>query len=160
VATALLFIWPKEDDTSRGADAIVVLSGGRKTRLAKGLEVARQGMNRATLVISDGNARGWREANRLCKGNGPLRVVCFTPDPYSTHGEAENLGRLARRRGWRSLIVVTSNYHVTRSRLLFERCTDGRVLVVGAHTPPLSLAMNLPFEWGKYLWQLTIERDC
>jgi uncharacterized SAM-binding protein YcdF (DUF218 family) len=159
VATVVLFVAPHEDDPSDPPDAVVVLSGAREPRLAKGLELTRLWTD-ATLVISDGRAPGWRDANRLCDGGSRLDVVCFRPQPYSTHGEAEDVARLARARGWRSLVVVTSRFHVTRSRLLFERCTDGQVLVVAARTSALSTTMNLPFEWGKYLWQLTLERDC
>ena len=157
VATAILFVWPRQDEP-RSADAVVVLSGARKTRLAKGLELVRRGVA-PTLVISDGSAPGWREANRLC-GRSRSRVVCFKPHPYSTHGEAEQIARIARERRWRSLVVVTSRYHVTRSRLLFERCTDARVSAVAADTSPGAMALNLPFEWGKFLWQITVERDC
>ena len=160
VATGVLFVWPRED-TPRRADAIVVLSGARKSRLAKCLELIDAGVAR-TLVISDGRAPGWTEGNRLCarRTTFGLEVVCFRPRPYSTHGEAEEIAALARRRGWRELIVVTSRYHVTRSRLLFRRCTDASVDAAAAETSPLAIAMNLPFEWGKLLWQLTVERDC
>jgi len=159
VATVVLFVTPQEDDPSDPPDAVVVLSGSRKPRLAKGLELARL-WREATLVISDGNVPGWRAANRLCDGGSSLHVVCFRPRPHSTHGEAEDVARLARARGWRSIVVVTSRYHVTRSRMLFERCMDTRVPVVAARTSAVSTVMNLPFEWGKYVWQLTLERDC
>ncbi|MDQ3822365.1 MAG: YdcF family protein [Actinomycetota bacterium] len=157
-ATGVLFVWPRQDEPA-AADAVIVLSGGRKTRLAKGLDLVNDGVAE-TLVISDGRARGWTEANRLCDGGRSFRVVCFKPDPYSTHGEAVDIAGLARRRGWRSLVVVTSRYHVTRARMLFRRCTDARIEGVAARTPPLSMAMNLPFEWGKFVWQVTVERDC
>jgi uncharacterized SAM-binding protein YcdF (DUF218 family) len=157
-AAAILFVWPRQDDPGH-ADAVVVLSGARKTRLAKGLELVRDGAS-STLVISDGRAQGWPEANRLCAGGAPFRVVCFKPRPYSTHGEAEGVARLAREHGWRSLLVVTSRYHVTRSRLLFRRCTEAGVGAVAARTSPAAIALNVPFEWGKLLYQLTVERDC
>ena len=157
-ATAVLFMWPREDEP-RQADAVIVLSGARKTRLAKGLELVRAGVA-PTLVISDGAAPGWKEANRLCAGGTAFRVVCFRPSPYSTHGEAAAVARLARERGWRSLAVVTSRYHVTRSRLLFRRCTTADVSAVAARTSPPAMVLNLPFEWGKLLYQLTLERDC
>jgi uncharacterized SAM-binding protein YcdF (DUF218 family) len=157
-ATAVLFVWPEQDEP-RTADAVVVLSGGRKTRLAKGLELVRAGVA-PTLVISDGTAPGWREGNRLCDGEGTFEVVCFRPRPYSTHGEANDVAALAARHRWRSLVVVTSRYHVTRARMLFRRCTDARIAGVAARTSPLSMTMNLPFEWGKFVWQLTLERDC
>ena len=76
-ACAFLFVWPREDSPGR-ADAVVVLSGGRKFRLEKGLELVRADVA-DTLVISDGQAPGWPEANRLCAARadeaGAFRVI-------------------------------------------------------------------------------------
>jgi uncharacterized SAM-binding protein YcdF (DUF218 family) len=157
--SAVLFIWPREDDPGK-ADAVVVLSGARDPRLATGLELMRAKVA-PTLVLSDGRARGWAQGNRLCKNGGPrFKVLCFRPKPYSTQGEAENVARLAQRRRWQSVVVVTSRYHVTRSRLLFRRCTDAAVRGVAAETSVWAIARNLPFEWGKLVYQLTFDRDC
>jgi uncharacterized SAM-binding protein YcdF (DUF218 family) len=158
-ASAVLFVWPREDEPGR-ADAVVVLSGARGSRLAKGLELMRDGVAR-TLVISDGRAPGWAEGNRLCRSGGSkFRVVCFRPEPYSTEGEANDVAKLARERGWRSIVVVTSRYHLTRSRMLFRRCGDAAVRTVAADTSAGATALNLPFEWGKLAYQLTVDRDC
>jgi uncharacterized SAM-binding protein YcdF (DUF218 family) len=158
-ASAVLFVWPREDEAGP-ADAVVVLSGAREPRLAKGLELMREGVA-PTLVISDGRAPGWAEGNRLCDGGGAeFRVVCFRPAPYSTEGEAEGVARLARDERWRSLVVVTSRYHVTRSRMLFRRCTDAAVRGVAADSSAWAIVRNLPFEWAKLGYQLTVERDC
>jgi uncharacterized SAM-binding protein YcdF (DUF218 family) len=157
--SAVLFVWPREDEPRR-ADAVIVLSGARDSRLAKGLELMRSGVAR-TLVVSDGRAPGWADGNRLCNGaRTQFDVVCFRPAPYSTSGEAEDVSRLVAARDWRSLVVVTSRYHVTRSRLLFRRCTDAAVSGVGADTSAWAVARNLPFEWGKLAYQLTVDRDC
>jgi uncharacterized SAM-binding protein YcdF (DUF218 family) len=156
---AFLFVWPGEGSPER-TDAVVVLSGGRKFRLEKGLELVRRNVS-DTLVISDGHARGWPEANRLCNGgaNG-FTVICFTPEPYSTQGEAEGVARLARERGWGSVAVVTSTFHVFRARMLFERCFDGDVEVVGARYKLRYLPSALFWETGKLGYALTLERDC
>jgi uncharacterized SAM-binding protein YcdF (DUF218 family) len=156
-ASAFLFVWPPVD-TPRSADAVVVLSGKRK-RLAEGLKLVRSGVAR-TLVISDGRAPGWRRANRLCAGNAPFRVVCFRPSPYSTQGEAEAVARIARRNDWRSLVVVSSTYHLMRARLLFERCTDAQVGVAKAPTTAGEFVRNVPVETGKLVYQLTVDRHC
>ena len=159
VLCAFLFVWP-DDDEPRRADAIVVLAGGRNARLEKGLELVRGGVS-GTLVISDGEAPGWEEANRLCERPGlNLEVVCFRPAPYSTWGEAEDVAALARRNGWRSLAVVTSTFHVYRARMLFARCFPGRVSAVGTGSSLLYLPRALVWETVKLAVAVTVRRNC
>src|ERR671939_278548 len=117
-ASAILFLWPRQDSPRR-ANAVVVLAGGKVPRLEKALGLMRRHVA-PVLVISDGWDPLWPEANRLCAGHAArFAVVCFRPKPYSTRGEAEDVARLAARRRWRSIVVVTSRYHVTRARMLF-----------------------------------------
>src|SRR5919112_1927459 len=127
-ATAVLILWPHEDSPKR-ANAVVVLSGGKKPRLEKALGLMRRHVA-PVLVISDGWDPLWPEANLLCTGHTRFEVVCFRPEPYSTRGEAEDVAKLAARRRWRSIVVVTSRYHVTRARMLFRRCFGGDVATV------------------------------
>jgi uncharacterized SAM-binding protein YcdF (DUF218 family) len=155
-ATVFLFVVPDSDPVPARADAIVVLAGGRVDRLGKGLELWHRGVA-PTLVISDGRAAGWAEANRLCKD---AHVLCFRPDPYSTRGEAEWTGREAARRGWRSVVVVTSTYHVRRSRVIFDRCLEGRLAVVAARPPLGNFALGVAWEWPKSAYYSTIGRGC
>lgn len=159
VASGFLFLWPREDSPQR-ADAVVVLSGNRKSRLPRALELMR-GDVAPTLVISNGFDPFWKQAKRLCaRGTTSFGVVCFRPRPDSTQGEAEATARIARRRGWHSLVLVTSRFHVTRARMLFERCFDGRVQAVGTRSSTLYLPVNLVAEWGKLGYQLTVQREC
>jgi uncharacterized SAM-binding protein YcdF (DUF218 family) len=155
-ATGFLFVIPDSDRVPARADAIVVLAGGRVDRLGKGVELWHRGVAR-TLVISDGLAAGWTEANRLCRRPS---VLCFHADPYSTRGEAEWTGREAARRGWRSVVVVTSTYHVRRSRVIFGRCFKGRLAVVAAHPPLGNFARGVAWEWPKSAYYYTIARGC
>lgn len=159
-----LFVTPDLDEP-RKADAVIVLAGDRKPRLDRGLELMAAGVA-PVLVISDGLDPLWPAANRLCadgrgtaEGKG-FRVVCFRPDPYSTRGEARGFARLARERGWESVVIATSTFHVTRSRILFRRCFDGRVEGVGAPSGVGKLASSLGREVGKLLVQLSIARSC
>ena len=89
-----------------------------------------------------------------------FRVICFHARPYSTRGEAETVARIAAARHWRSLVVVTSTYHVRRAKMLFERCFRGRVQAVGAHYGLSELPALLPSEWAKLVYALTVARDC
>lgn len=156
---ARFVLWPVQDSPRR-ADAVVVLAGDH-LRLGKALELMTRRVA-PTLVISDGLAPGWRKANRLCRAGarGRFRVLCFRPDPYSTRGEARAVARMAAARGWRSVVVVTSTYHVTRARLLFDRCVDGRVRVTGATYRRSLIPLEIFLEPAKLAYALAFARSC
>lgn len=150
-----MFVWPETDAPPRRSDAVVVLSGGRGHRLAEGRRLIAQGVS-DTLVISDVDD-GWAEANRLCDSG---RAICFTPDPYSTQGEARWIAQEATERGWESVVVVTSTYHVRRARVIVERCFDGDLAVVGARPPLENRVIGVAWEWPKSVYYLTLNRGC
>ena len=159
-----LFLTPDLDRPGKAA-AVIVLAGDRTPRLERGLELMGSGVA-PVLVISDGFDPLWPAANRLCAdGRGAragreFRVVCFRPDPYSTRGEARGFAQLARDEGWDSVVIATTTFHVTRSRILFRRCFDGRVEGVGAPARFWKKAPSLVREVGKLLVQLSIKRSC
>jgi uncharacterized SAM-binding protein YcdF (DUF218 family) len=152
VATVRLFVRPHTDRPGR-ADAIVVLAGGNGERLDRARRVL-DGDPTATLVISNGYDARWHEANRLCARPQAFRVLCFTPTPNTTRGEAETVARLATEHGWRRVAVVTSTYHVTRAALLVRRCFHGELAMVAA-TPRASSFPSwvgrIAHEWGGLL---------
>jgi uncharacterized SAM-binding protein YcdF (DUF218 family) len=158
-ATARLFVWPSTNHADR-ADAVVVLDGGSGERL----EEARALMARRvapTLAISTGRELDVDEAGDLCTKPQQFEVVCFTPRPDSTRGEARALAKLGRENGWNEVVLVTSTYHVTRARMLLQRCFDGRVEVVAASPPrqPLHWAGAVVHEWAAMV-ETTLRRGC
>jgi hypothetical protein len=152
-ATLFLFVLVPSD-SPRDADAIVVLSGDR-ARLTTGLRLFHEHVAPTLLISRD--SRPWREVDALCRRGG---VMCFRADPYSTQGEAETVERIARGRDWNRIVVVTSRYHVRRARMLFGRCLDHRPQVVAARTTLLDYVTVVPWEWGKLVYQLTVDRSC
>lgn len=159
ITVAVLFAWPRQGSPTH-ADAVVVLSGGKGPRLARGLGLVERGVA-PVLVISDGWDPDWPEANRLCAGRpAGFKVVCLRPSPYSTRGEARGVARLAAARGWRSVVLVTSTYHVSRARMLFERCLEGDVQAVGAHYPLGEALYAFVSETAKLGYELTLARGC
>ena len=89
-----------------------------------------------TVVISIGWEPARRELAACHTPNPDYRVICFEPNPTTTRGEAEEIGRLARAQHWHSLLVVTSAYHVSRARLIVRRCMPGTVRVLAPPTRP------------------------
>jgi uncharacterized SAM-binding protein YcdF (DUF218 family) len=147
-----LFVFPASS-TPAHADAVVVLAGGDGERLDKGLELVRNGVA-SNLVVSTG-------PDELCGSQHDFAVYCFLPDPDDTRGEAEAVGRIADREGWSHLVLVTSDYHATRARILVERCFSGTVDVSSAHSGkgPLPLLWAIGHEWGGLI-ETAIHQDC
>jgi uncharacterized SAM-binding protein YcdF (DUF218 family) len=153
-------VFPSTDNPGT-ADAVVVLSGGRDRRLDPALALMRRGVAPVLVISGAGLDPEWLEARRLCaNGSRDFRILCFDPNPYSTRGEAETIARLAQQRGWRKVDVVTSRYHVFRARIVIERCYHRRLAMIGASASPWDTFVSWFSEWGKLLYQLTIQTNC
>jgi uncharacterized SAM-binding protein YcdF (DUF218 family) len=121
VAGFYLFVRPHVDPLQQ-ADAIVVLGGDWDGRVAYGLNLARQGYA-DTVVLSTGYEGRATEMKAACAaGTAKVTVQCFTPDPWTTLGEAMFTARLAAEQHWTKLIVVSWNYHMVRARYIFGQC--------------------------------------
>lgn len=138
--------------TPTHADAIVVLSSD-KPRYDVGLRLYRRRVA-PTLVLSLPAFEG--RDGYAC----PSFALCFRASPYSTRGEAQAVARLAQKRGWRRIVVVTSRYHLRRARILFRRCTGAELLFVSAPAPAAAYLANIPLEWEKLAVQLVAQRGC
>ncbi len=125
-----VFVHPQLDPL-RPADAIVVLGDTAYERFDLGLALAKRGLA-PELVISRSTGRDDHVMDRYCAGDFDFAVSCFVPDPWTTQGEAREIGRRARAQGWRHIIVVTYTPHVSRARYIVERCFDGELTMVAS----------------------------
>jgi uncharacterized SAM-binding protein YcdF (DUF218 family) len=157
-----LFVWPSQDHP-RHAAAIIVLAGDGARRFPTALALARAGVA-PVLVVSEGDHWDWAPARNLCAhpSGHRFRVICFRPRPSSTRGEARGALALAERYHWRSLLLVTSTYHLFRARLLFKRCLDGhaRVYATGTKDSLAWLPLNMASETIKLGLVYTTRRGC
>ena len=136
------------------ADVVLVLGGGLSPALPprRGVEVGEAGDRLLTGVdlLKEGKAR-WlllsggkvtfaaadpappeaRSAAALARHLGvpPARIV-LSETARNTAEEARALQRLAARRGWQAVLLVTSATHMPRSYATFSRLTDLRVIPV------------------------------
>lgn len=100
----------------RAADGIVVLTGGEQ-RIREAIQLFSQGKARR-LLISGVNRATTRDDVRRISGIDPILFECCIDMGYAaldTIGNAEEARAWARTWGFKRLIVVTSNYHMTRS---------------------------------------------
>lgn len=136
----------------RRCDAIVILSGETVPRVAKGVELYKEGY--AGLIIMSGGGRltsKLTDADLMRIEAGDLGVpesaVLIEDRSESTYENAVNVRKIAIDRGIKSFLMVTSNYHTRRSRLVFSRVfrdTGVEVITVSAPDPKFS-----PSSWWK-----------
>lgn len=155
-ATVRLFVLPERGMPSR-VDAIVMLNGpGGRLDTALGLAWA----HRAPYVVISRGSPDFGHGSSCAPRIPHETFICFDPDPSTTKGEAEFVGRLARRYGWHSLVLVTTTPQVSRGRLRVERCFAGPVYAV---TTPIRLSRwpyAIAYEWGATIKALVWQRAC
>jgi uncharacterized SAM-binding protein YcdF (DUF218 family) len=111
------------------ADAIVVLGGGgtHGARESQAAELYRAGLA-PVVVTTGGPVAGEREATyaewsiqRLVRRGVPRESVLATYVGESTRTDALGARRLAEERGWRTVVVVTDDWHSRRAKLVFDQ---------------------------------------
>lgn len=113
------FVWsvPTEEIAlDRDADGIVVLTGGT-SRVADAIELLAEGRGKRLLISGAHPATTIGEIVRLVPTREHFVTCCVDLDPsaVNTVGNATGTRRWVVSRGFRSLIVVTSNYHMPRT---------------------------------------------
>jgi uncharacterized SAM-binding protein YcdF (DUF218 family) len=140
------------------ANAVVVLEGSN-TRLPLGVKLIQEGYA-PLLIVSRGDSK--KLEGRVCDGTDklPARVICFSASPASTRGEAEEIGRLAKRLNLTRIDVVTSQFHVFRARMLIRRCYHGDLHMVGSSQPEWKFPLYAVQETAKLTYQVVFARSC
>ena len=113
------FIWllPSQEITlDRNADGIVVLTGGT-SRVADALELLASGRGKRLLITGVNPGTTTNDIARQTVDYGRLLNCCVDLDysALNTLGNAVQARRWAIEHGFKSLIVVTSSYHMPRA---------------------------------------------
>lgn len=138
--TTWAYAFPHIDQPTR-SDAVLVLGPPTVQRLRVALQLVDDGTVDQMVISVPEDVRDDDEhtlVRDLCRGDTDYPVECITPDPFTTQGEARLASELLDEEDWRSMIVVTSVTHVSRARMLFDRCvpaSDGsrRIEFVSDH---------------------------
>jgi uncharacterized SAM-binding protein YcdF (DUF218 family) len=114
----LWFVWrvPAEEVAlDRNADGIVALTGGA-SRIPDAIELLASGRGKRLLISGANRATNSTEISRLNPEFERWVRCCVDIDrSLNTLGNAIETKRWAESRGFRSLIVVTSSYHMPRA---------------------------------------------
>jgi uncharacterized SAM-binding protein YcdF (DUF218 family) len=156
VATVRLFVRPDQGMPAQ-VSAIVMLNGPGD-RLGTTLDLARQ--HRAPFVVISRGSPAFGHGSDCAPHIPREKIICFDPNPSTTKGEAEFVGRLARQYRWRSLVLVTSTPQDSRARLRVERCFAGPVYVVTVSLPLSSWPYEIAYEWAATVKAVVFQRTC
>ena len=133
---------------TKGADAIVCLSGGKITRVPETLRLWNQGyatsiyltdekkMNKEFSKLETSNLKFAREVVRRMELNATWEMIpSLENGATSTFDEAEDVLVYGKGKDWKRIIIVTDEFHTRRARYAFEKIFDGsgmEVEVAGA----------------------------
>lgn len=155
------------------ADAIVWLQGDRLDRGPKSLALFKAGL--APLIVIIGNNALVGEGSRPGENDAPLSdLLKFLTDrgvsretivvderAMNTAEQAKQAVALARARGWRKILLVTSPYHQARAYLTFEKVKQetGSTLAI-VNQPATDLSWDAwPSGRGKTAGELLFDEE-
>jgi uncharacterized SAM-binding protein YcdF (DUF218 family) len=116
------------DDAPESSDVIIVLSGDNydAVRAARAAALFRAGM--APHVVATGRSlRSYATTTDLMKrdlvdhGVPAAAIIPLTHRADDTREEAVAVSEFVHSRGWKKILLVTSNYHTRRSEYIYER---------------------------------------
>ncbi|MEK6636648.1 MAG: YdcF family protein [Pseudomonadota bacterium] len=132
-------------------DAIVVLTGG-KGRIERGLEVLGQHQAQRMLVSGvDPSVRAGELAT--LKGAPPALFRCCVDlgkEAVDTRTNADETARWLDKRGYKSVRLVTTDWHMPRARLELGRAVGKNIRVVGDSVESAPGLIVLVREYNKF----------
>ena len=133
------------------AEIVFVLSGAKlyRERTKKAAEVYLKGNIKVVVLSDDGVSAGWSPEKQrnpkfvelaresLVKAGVPESAIIVMPGVVNgTRDEAVRFQTEAKKRGWDSVLLVTSGYHTRRAKGVFEGVLAGSNIRVGVTASP------------------------
>ena len=131
------------DEQPRKSDAIVVLAGGEPGRAWHAADLYKQNLARYIVLTKDTPTVDVEELRkrgidlvdgrdnyvRVLRGMGVPEENILTVEPYveDTLSELSRVRELSERNRWKSVILITSNYHTRRTRLTAQYALEPNI---------------------------------
>jgi uncharacterized SAM-binding protein YcdF (DUF218 family) len=134
-------------------DAIVVLTGG-PGRIERGFDLLQDGQAKRMLISgADPSVTRADLQRRLGRGSGRILRCCVDlgSESVDTRSNAEEARRWMTRRGYDSLRLITSDWHMRRAGYEFSRHMGDRYTIVQDAVQTKPRFVTLFGEYNKYL---------
>ena len=120
------------NDELNKADAIVVFSGDNGPRTEKGVELLKEGLGDYLIlsggVVYDDVTMAELMKNHALKLGVPENKILLDDKASTTHENAEFTKEIIEENNFKSVIVVTSEYHSRRSKLAMEKALENTLI--------------------------------
>jgi uncharacterized SAM-binding protein YcdF (DUF218 family) len=139
-------------DEARKTDAIVVLTGG-PGRIDRGLAVLREGSSRHMLVSGVGRKVKPKELAAEYRIEAPLMRCCIDlgHEAVDTKSNGEETAAWVGKHGYKTVRLVTADWHMPRARLELAHQLGDDVELVGDAVKSPARPFTLFAEYHKYL---------
>lgn len=134
------------------SDAIIVLTGGAG-RIERGIAVMKRGDARRMLVAGADPSVTRTDLIRRLHGDARLVRCCVDlgSESVDTRSNAEEALRWIDKRGYKSVRLITSDWHMHRAAYEFRKQIGSRVTLIPDALPTRPRFMTLFGEYNKYV---------
>ena len=138
--------------TAQPTDAAVVLTGG-SGRIEHAIDVLRQGEARRLLVAGADPSVTKRDLAVRIPGSASLLKCCVDlgSESVDTRSNAEEAGRWLTKHRFRSIRLITSDWHMRRARYEFGKVLKGKYVIVPDAVRTEPSFFTLFGEYNKYV---------
>jgi len=144
-------------DQIKPADVIVVLGGEQTERVKFSAKLFKEGWARKDRVIMSGGPVVWKfTLAYLMKEHAkylgvPARAIILEEKSESTEENAKYVKEILLKRGYKSIILVTSPYHSKRSYIIFQKVMGDEIEIISVPVPVEDSWLSLHGWWKKRL---------
>lgn len=137
---------------SGASDVAIVLTGG-SGRIERGIEVLRQHKAKRMLIAGVDPSVTKSDLSVRIRGSAATMRCCVDlgSESVDTKSNAEEAQRWLKRGNYRSLRLITSDWHMRRARFEFSRGLKGKYRVVPDAVPTEPRFTTLFGEYNKYV---------
>lgn len=138
--------------TAQPTDAAVVLTGG-SGRIEHAIDVLRQGKAKRLLVAGADPSVTKRDLAVRIPGSANLLNCCVDlgSESVDTRSNAEEAGRWVAKYRFRSIRLITSDWHMRRARYEFRKVLKGKYVIVPDAVRTEPSFFTLFGEYNKYV---------